>query len=230
MSDVPVDPGPMSEEPPSGASSPPPAFTHFDTFIPTSYELPLDLKAAVLKQGESVEHWLGPVNRMGGMGVSSRYTRTGWSRRSITEHDRDAMNTLLFTSDQIIGLMLGPDDLQNLRSGPVATVANQVIAGWQSSREGGRAKGTQFGALNANHWKDMVDALCAEPLDAALANHLNCGLPYSRIDSIEVKNRFIDPGLIIHLSDGAHLIYGTLGKRGQLPEVANYLKTYVKVK
>jgi hypothetical protein len=230
VSDVPVVPDPMSEEPPSTASSHPQGFTHFDTFIPASYELPLDLQAAVLEQGESVESWLGPVNRMGGTGVSSRYTRTGWSRRSITEHDRDAVNTLLFTSNQIIGFMLGPDDMQNLRSGPVVAVANQVLAGWQWSRDGARAKGTQFGALNANHWKDMVDALTAQPLDAALANHLNCGLPYSRIDWIEVKSRFINPGLVIHLTDGARLIYGTLGKRGQLPEVANYLKAHVKLK
>lgn len=150
-------------------------------------------------------------------------------RRGITEHDRDAVNTLFFTTNQIIGVMLGPDDAQNLDSGPLKTLANQATAGWQWSRDGGRAKGIQFGSLNAKHWKDMVDALAAKPLEAALVNHLNCGLPYSRIDRIEVKSRFINPGLTIHLTDGACLIYGTLGKRDQLPDAASYLKTYVKV-
>lgn len=65
MSDVPVAPEPMSEEPPSAGSTPPQAFTHFDNFIPTSYELPLDLQPAVVKKGESIASWLGPVNKLG---------------------------------------------------------------------------------------------------------------------------------------------------------------------
>jgi hypothetical protein len=237
MSGDPVAPEPKSEgliDPVAGGplpeTAPSTSYTSFETFIPTSYELPLDLQAAALAPGESVASWLGPVNRLGGSDVSSHYARTGWSRRTIVEHDRDAVNTLLFTSYQVIGLMLGPDDLQNLRgSGPVKDVANEVVEHWQWYREGGQAKGVQFGSLNANHWKDMVDALTAQSLEAALRNHLNCGLPYDRIQTVEVKSRFINPGVTIRLTEGSYLRYGTYGKRGQLPDVAGFLRGYVKV-
>jgi hypothetical protein len=237
MSGDPVAPEPKSESliGPIGEGSPPATtpskpYTRFETFVPTSYELPLDLQAAVLAPGESVASWLGPVNKLGGSDVSSHYTRTGWSRRTMVEHDRDAVNTLLFTSYQVIGLMLGPDDLQNLQgSGPVKELANEAVEHWQWYREGGQAKGVQFGSLNLNHWKDMVDALNAQPLEAALSNHLNCGLPYDRVQSVEVKSRFINPGLTIRLTDGAYLRYGTFGKRSQLADVASYLRSYVKV-
>src|ERR1700692_211505 len=115
---------PLDETPPP-QTTPPHAQTHFDTVIPTTYELPLDLQPAALSHGESIENWLGPVNKLGGSDVSSHYTKTGRGWRSIVEVDRDAVNTLLFTSNQIIGLMLGPDDLQSLDSGPLTTAANQ---------------------------------------------------------------------------------------------------------
>jgi len=150
--------------------------------------------------------------------------------RNLVEEDKDAVNTLLFTSNQIIGLMLGPDDVQHLRgSGPLKDAANQLVDRYQWSRVSGRSKGMQFGTLNANHWQDMVDALSAQPLEAALSNHLNCGLPYGRVQSVEVKSRFINPGLTIRLTDGSYLWYGTFGKKGRLPEVANYLRSYVTV-
>jgi hypothetical protein len=87
----------------------------------------------------------------------------------------------------------------------------------------------QFGSLNAKLWKEMVDALCALPLAAALSNHLNCGLPYDRVQRVEVKSRFINPGVTIRLTDGSYLWYGTFGKKDRLPDVANYLRSYVKV-
>lgn len=236
MSGEPIAPEPKNESlvdsphvtSPTDATSPQ-AFTHFDNFIPTKYELPLDLQPAVLGQGESIANWLGPVNKLGGSDISSHYTRTGWTRRSITEVDRDAVNTLLFTSNQIIGLMLGPDDFRNLKEGTVKAAANQLVARYQWSRDSGLSKGMQFGTLNASHWEDMVDALTAQPLEAALSNHLNCGFPYDRVQSVEVKSRFINPGLTIRLTDDSYLWYGTYGKKGRLPEVASFLRSYVKV-
>ncbi len=210
-------------------TTPPPAQTHFDTVIPTTYELPLDLQPAVLSHDEPVENWLGPVNKQGGSDISSHYEKTGHGRRSIVEVDRDALNTLLFTSSQIIGLMLGPDDLQSLDSGPLTTAANQVVQHYMWSRDSGRSKGLQFGSLNARHWGDMVAALCAQPLEAALRNHLNCGMPYDTIQSIEVKSRFINPGVTIRFSDGSYLWYGTFGKRDRLSDVATFLGSHVKV-
>lgn len=204
--------------------------SHFDTYIPTTYELPLDLQPAVVSHGESIASWLGPVNKMGGSDISSNYTRTGWGRRNRLEHDRDAVNTLLFTSNQIIGLMLGPDDLQYLHeSGPLTTAANQLVIHYQWAADSGRSKGLQFGSLNAKHWDEMVEGLSAQTLEAVLSNHLNCGLPYDRIQNVEVKSRFINPGLTIRLTNGSYLIYGTFGKRTQLPDVTKYLRSYVKV-
>jgi hypothetical protein len=238
MSGDSIAPEPMSEDPhdlehqtPPGETPPAQSYTQFETFIPAKYELPLDLQAAVLSDGESIASWLGPVNKLGGSDISSHYVRTSrsWSRRSVMEVDRDAVNTFLFTNNQIIGLMLGPDDLQYLRySGPVKTAANEAIAKYQWSREGALAKGVQFASLNANHWKEMVDALSAQPLSTALGDHLNCGLPYDRVQSVKVKSRFINPGLTIYLTDGSYLIYGTFGKKGRLPEVASFLGEHVK--
>jgi hypothetical protein len=237
MSSAPVGPEPQSEGSTDSAATTPPTdvtshqeFTHFDAFIPVKYELPLDLQAAVVAQGESISNWLGPVNTLGGSDISSHYTRSGWSRRSITEVDRDALNTLLFTNNQIIGLMLGPDDMQNLKSGSLTAAGNQLVARWMWSRDSGRSKGMQFGSLNAKHWTDMVDALSAQPLEAALSNRLNCGLPYDRVQAVEVKSRFINPGVTIRLTDGSYLWYGTYGKRDRLAEVATSLRSYVKVK
>jgi hypothetical protein len=75
----------------------------------------------------------------------------------------------------------------------------------------------------------MVDALSAQPLEAALSNHLNCGLPYERVQSVEVKSRFINPGLTIRLTDSSYLWYGTYGIKRRLPEVAGFLRNHVKV-
>lgn len=237
MSGEPVAPEPKNEgvvdspvkASPTGAT-PPQAFTHFDNFIPTEYELPLDLQPAVLAPGETIANWLGPVNKLGGSDVSSSYTRTGWSRRSITEVDRDAVNTLLFTGNQIIGLMLGPDDMQNLQSGPLKSAANELMANYQWARDSGRSKGMQFGSMNLKHWVRMVNALASQPLAAALSNHLNCGLPYDRVQVVEVKSRFINPGVTIRLTDGSYLWYGTFGKKDRLSDVADFLKSHVKVK
>jgi hypothetical protein len=238
MSGDPFDPKVLSDsfidpvEKPPVATTPSQGFTHFETPIPTTYELPLDLQPASLAPGESSSDWLGPVH----------IPNTGGSRRSFRKVvDRDGVNTLMFTSNQVIGLMLGPDDLQYLNdSGPIKTAANQALQAWQyrggwiagGGVQGGEdaiAKGIQFGALNANHWEEMVDALSAQPLDVALGNHLNFGLPYDRIQSVQVKNRFVNPGLTFHLSNGSTLRYGVFGKRDRLSEAAKCLQQYVKV-
>jgi hypothetical protein len=153
------------------------------------------------------------------------------SRRYFTKViDKDGANTLLFTNSQIIGIMLGPDDLQHLHgSSSLKAAANQTIKGWQGYREVGIAKGVQFASLNANHWGEMADALCAQPLEAVLGNHLNFGLPYDRIRSVEVKSRFINPGLVFHLTNGSHLRFGSFGKKDRLPHAADCLRQFVKV-
>jgi len=218
----------VGDETPAEATAPQ-AFTQFETPIPTTYELPLDLQPAVLSPDESAASWLGPVH-IAGMSGSRRI----WTK----EVDKDGVNTLLFTSFQIVGLMLGPADMQYLAGiGPMKTAANQALekARWIGRpRDGGgvedaMAKGVQFGALNANHWVDMVEGLTAQPLEVALAGHLNFGLPYDRIQSVEIKSRFINPGLVFHLTNNSRLPYGTFGKRGRLPQAASYLRTYVKV-
>ncbi len=195
----------------------PPPFTHFQTSTAEVWALPLDFKDAVIDETESVDHWFGPVT----MATLSRSYGV-----IAKEVDRNAINTLLFTHSQVIGLMLGPADLENLQ-GPSAVkgLANVVL---KHVQEGGWAKTAQFEALNANHWDEMVDALRAEPLAAALKNHLNFGLPYGKVQGVEMKDHLVNPGLTFHLTDGKKIRYATF-KRDRLPELARYLKQYVTV-
>ena len=200
-----------------GASNQPP-YTHFQTATATTYAVPFDLKSAVVDPGEGIANWFGPVTNA---------SLTSGSYQVISrEVDTQAVNTLLFTSNQVIGLMLGPDDVKRLRgSGPVKSVANEVL---KYAGEGGFTKGVQFEALNANHWDEMVQSLSAQPLEEALSNHLTYGLPYGKIQSVVIKDHLINPGFTIHLTDGKHLRYATF-RKDRLPEVANYLKQFVKV-
>lgn len=199
------------------AKTPPPTYTHFQTGAATSYQLPLNLKSAVIGYDESIGSWFGPVTNPGFSGSYGVLAR---------EVDKEAVNTLLFTGSQVIGLMLGPDDLRNLRgSWAIKSAANEVLKYNSSS---GYKKGVQFQALNANHWDQMVDALSAEPLEAALANHLNFGLPYEGIESVEVHAHMVNPGITFHLKDGKHIRYATFSKN-RLPEVTTYLKQFVTV-
>lgn len=194
-----------------------PSFTHFQTSTATEYQVPYELKGAVVDSGETIGNWFGPVNLRGRAGITVQVLDR--------EVDRQAVNTLLFTPQQVIGLMLGPDDLQNLQSGALKTVANRFVT---IAGEGASRKGIQFETLNANHWVEMVDALSAMPLETALGNHLNFGLPYSKIQTVQVENHFVNPGFTFHLRDGRKLRYGSF-KRSRLPEISNYLKQFVEV-
>ncbi len=199
------------------AKAPPLTYTHFQTGAATSFQLPRNMTAAVIGYDETVGGWFGPVMNPG---FSGSYTALA------KEVDREAVNTLLFTESQIIGLMLGPEDLRNLEaSGALKSVANEFLKVNSSS---GYKKGVQFEALNANHWEEMVDALTALPLESALANHLNFGLPYDRIQSIEVKAHLVNPGITMHLKDGSHLRYATFS-RSRLPEITTYLGQFVPI-
>jgi len=201
------------------------AYTHFESPYETKYVLPPNLESAVIDQNESVGSWLGPVNIPSI--PTGRTTRFGF-KFGHKEVDTNAINTLLFTNDQVIGVMLGPDDLSNLRgSGRMSATANMMVEHYW---EGGIEKGVQFEALNANHWGEMVDALTSQPLEEALKGHLNFGLAYERIQSVELKSRFINPGLNFHLADGSLLAYRTF-KKDKLSEIGNYLKQqFVTVK
>jgi hypothetical protein len=201
----------------SFARTPPAPYTHFQTNAATNYEVPLGFKAAVIGPGETVGAWFGPVTNPG---MSGSYQALSH------EVDKEAINTLLFTDIQVIGLMLGPDDLRNLSGS--GTLTHGVNVALKYVGEGGYAKGVQFQALNANHWDEMVSALTALPLETALQNHLNFGLPYGRIQSVEVKHHLVNPGFTFRLTDGSHIRYGTF-KRDRLPEIASYLKQFVTV-
>jgi hypothetical protein len=202
----------------TAAERAPVTFTQFQTGLATNYRVPLKLNGATVGPDESIESWFGPVSTQGKAGIS-----TIWLAK---ENDNQSINTLLFTRVQVIGLMLGPDDLRHLQgSGPVKTFANSVV---RLDTRGGITKGMQFGALNANHWDQMVDALSAQPLEAALANHLSFGLPYGQIQSVEVKNHIVNPGFTFHLKDGRRLRYSSF-KRDKLPELTRYLKQFVSI-
>jgi hypothetical protein len=200
------------------AQKAPETFTQFHTGTATTFRVPLKFQAAQVGPDESIENWFGPVSTQGKAGIGSRVL--------AKEVDSQAINTLLFTNVQCIGLMLGPDDLQHLRgSGPVKSLANSVV---RLDFKSGFTKSVQFGALNANHWDQMVDALSGQPLEAALVNHLNFGLPYDHIDHVEVENHFVNPGLTFHLKDGRRLRYSTF-KRDKLPELTGFLKQFVSI-
>lgn len=197
--------------------APAPTYTQFQTSTATEFRRPLHLGSATTQPGETVGNWFGPVNTQGVHGISFQIV----SR----EVDVQAINTLLFTDYQVIGLMLGPDDLQHLESGTLKRVANTFV---EYSAEAGVKKGMQFATLNQGHWDEMVRALVAQPLDVSLQNHLNFGLPYGKLERVEVENHFVNPGFTFHLSDDSRVRYGSF-RRNRLAEIAAYLKQYVKV-
>jgi hypothetical protein len=178
----------------------------------------LRLHGAVLSPTESISAWFGPVS----------IQRTFHAQTAGL--GAQMVNTLLFTQDQVIALLLGFDDLHSVvDDGPIKTAANEAVKmapsfytrqGWQ---EGPSAKSTQFGALNAKHWVEMVDGLRAAPLEDALKTHPNFALPYDAIQSVTVERHFVNPGLTFHLMDGTRIRFVTFN-RDRLSEIADFLK------
>lgn len=203
----------------TNAERKPATYEQFQTSTATEYRVPLHLQAAVIAPGEVIGNWYGPVNTRGIHGVGFQYLSS--------EIDVQAINTLLFTNVQVIGLMLGPDDMQNLLgSGRLKQTANRLV---EYAPESGLDKGMQFQVLNERHWVDMVNALARQPLDAELAHYLNFGLPYERIEHVQIKARFVNPGLTFHLRDGSRLGYGSF-KEERLSNIAAFLKPFVSVR
>lgn len=197
----------------------PAPYEQFQTSTATDFRVPLHLQPAVVAPGEAIGNWFGPVNTRGMQGIGLQYL--------AREIDVQAVNTVLFTQHQVIGLMLGPDDEAHLLgTGPLKQAVNEFV---KYAPETGDDKGMQFQVLNANHWADMVRALGARPLGEVLPHYLHFGLPYERISYVQVKNHFVNPGFLFHLRDGSRLGYGSF-RRDRLGEISSYLRPLVEVR
>jgi len=201
----------------------PTSFNQFQTATAAKYNLPtttnkVALEAAVVNPDEAIGGWLGPVNLQGKAGISYQILSK--------ETDNQAINTLVFTKNQVIGLMAGPQDLNVVtQAGALSGAINEAI---KFSPESAVQKGVQFESINANHWDRIVANLSGQTLDTVLKSHLNFGLAYSKLQSIEVKNTFINPGLIFHLGDGSKVSFATPSK-SKIPDAVSYLKQFVSV-
>jgi hypothetical protein len=194
----------------------PETYNQFQTDTAVQYNTPIS--KAGLSADETIGSWLGPVNRTDKGGIS--YTLVS------KEVDNQAINTLVFTSKQVIGLMIAPQDLPAANGGVLAAagaLANEAV---KYSADGAEQKDLQFEMLNSRHWEDMVNQLSAQPLQSVLDSHLNFGLAYNSIASIEVKNSIVNSGLVFHLKDNSKLTYSTMLK-SQITPAAQYLRQYI---
>lgn len=171
----------------------------------------------VAQQNETIGSWLGPVSRSGMAGVSYGVVSK--------EVDNQAENTLLFTNQQVIGLMVTPQDLADLQQSSGREILNQIT---NYAPDTAFDKGMDFAFVNLRHWQDIVAKLQSQPLQAVLQSHFNFNIPYSDISSVQVHNSVIDKGLTFHLKDGKKLAYTTL-KKDQLPVAVDFLKQYLTI-
>lgn len=195
----------------------PPAFTQFQSDTAVDYKIPL--AAAAVAPDESVVNWFGPV------------TRSDWSKSNINftvlshEVDKNAENTLLITNKQIIAVMFGPADIEGI---DVSAMRGLASMGLQAAPEDEMAKGIQFRTLYASKWQEIVTKFTSQPLATSLTNHLNFGIPYNQLASVEAKKTFANPGIILHFNNGSKFTYATF-KKDRIDEVVNTLGQYVRV-
>ena len=191
-----------------------PIFNQFQTNTAATYSAPKGLVSAAPANNEAVDEWLGPI------------ARAGWNSGSTTagskETVKNAENTLLFTPTQAIAIMLAPADAANLSEGVLGRAASAFLAYSPQSASG---KGTRFRGLHAKHWDELMAPLLEMPLSSILQTHFNYSIPYSKVQSVEVKTG----KLKFHLMDGSTLRYQVLGReaKDQIREIERYLQQRV---
>ena len=81
--------------------------------------------------------------------------------------------------------------------------------------------------LHKKHWDELMSPLLQMPLSSILQTHFNYSIPYSKVQSVEVKTG----KLKFHLMDGSTLRYQVLGREAedQIGEIEKYLQQRVTV-
>jgi len=176
------------------------------------------LPAATAAAGETVVDWMGPMT-MGGRGFAGSAVTV-----ISKETDHNPFNTLLLTTSQLIGIFLAPDDLSesavgSLRAG-MTTLINQ-------SNEDTFDKNVQFDMVNRSRWDQIVASAMSQGLQAALADHLNFGLPYAKVQSFSVSKTWVNAGLVFKLRDGRKMKCVPMARK-QIDRVAQSLSPYVQ--
>lgn len=193
--------------------------TFQNTDVAVEYKAP-DVASSIptiAQTNETIGSWLGPVTRGGLSGVDYTY--------ASKEIDNQAENTLLFTSTQVIGIMITPQDVTNLEQSTTRSILNEIT---NYAPDTAYDKNMDFEMFNLKHWSEIITSLQSQPLASVLQSHFNFNIPYSNIETVQVHDSAINRGLIFHLKDGKKISYRTI-KKDQLPVAVEYLKNYLTI-
>ena len=187
-----------------------------------TYLGPKNLVPATAANTETVDIWLGPMLRVD-KGAINTTTEPGGK-----EVVKQAENTLLFMPTQAIAIMLTPADLANVRQGVLGRAASVFIKYFPQAAVN---KGVEFRMLHKKHWDELMSPLLQMPLSSILQTHFNYAIPYSKVQSVEVKRVLTMPGIKFHLMDGSTLSYQIVGHdaRDQAREIERYLLQRVTI-
>ena len=178
------------------------------------------LERAVVTPQETVLAWYGPMGRndMAGTG-----TQVGLKENISGE------NTILVTDHQIICLMIGPADTQNIDKGKLTSAVGTVIETVPTG-DGVYVRKQQFESLWFNRWNEIISNIFAPgQLAHALETHRNYAIPFTSIQEVKLKQRFFNPGVHIKLKNGKTLKFAGFDKR-QLDKVQSALTGKVTVR
>jgi hypothetical protein len=178
------------------------------------------LPPATAAADETLVDWMGPMSTEVGRGWVTR-AMVGQSR----ETDHNPFNTLLVTTSQLIGILLTPEDLSGVEGGGMRGAITTAI---NQSNETTFDKTWQFAVANRSRWDQIVASATSQGLQAALADHLNFGLPYAEVESFSVSKRWVNEGLLFQLRDGRKVRCARNCSRNVVDRAARSLSPYLK--
>lgn len=189
----------------------------YSTDTSVTFVTPFD--TANISENEKVLNWVGPVYRQNLMLVDTQLLGK--------EKDKAPENTLLFTDNQIIAIMIGPQDIEMMKTnnGPIKNLTSDLV---NFNPEDYYSKDIQNQLLYYKQWSKIMENILSLPLNQILSGHLNFGVPNSLIESVKLKNRIVNPGFVFNLKDGNKMSYTTFDK-SRINEVADFLSSKFKV-
>lgn len=153
---------------------------------------------ATLQATEKVLGWLGPV-----MAIDIGRQSYALGKEVISAPE----NTLIVTSNQLLGVAMIQADFDGLSTGSVLSGLAQFATAAKSASEQQR----YVGILNQGQWPMLVENV-AKNLSSVLSSHWQFGIAFESIVSVKARTGMLNPGVHITLKDGSVLKYSTTAK------------------
>lgn len=164
---------------------------------------------------EQVVTWIGPVVQNG---------QWSYIGPTLKETNRQAINTLIFTDRQIVGIMLATADVKGFKDG-YSDIFNSLNSASASQDQ------YLFMMNYHKYWPVIVAELLKSPLEEILQTHINMGIQYSDIQSINITKNFLQARIIkIILKSGHELSFSvTFTNLDQIRSLLQPLQQHLQI-